>query len=323
MAKGTRFTQEMIDAYLEAGQWTRETLSELWDRNAQKYPDNEAVVDSRTRLTWAQARQWINRLALGLLEAGLKKDDMVVMQLPNCVELMVLIVACEKAGLLSLPVLRTFRHNEMSYILNHVQAAGVVIPSEFRGFDYFNMIRTIQQDAKKLDHIYFVGDKAPEGYQCIAELAARPIEKQYPADYLKQRTCPSTEVSLVVNTSGSTGFPKFVEYPIAARFCSAKGRVIKYRYTHEDTFGIFGAGIGTAISAYFAAPLVGSKVIMMEHFDAEEALRLVEREGITLIGSAPAILTMMVRHPNFDKYDMSSLRLVESGGAPLPYEAGL
>ena len=151
MAKATRFTRQMIDQYLQSGEWTTETLSELWDRNAEKYPDKEALVDSQTRLTWGEAKKWIDCLALGFLEAGLKKDDMIVMQLPNCVELMVLIVACEKAGLLSLPVLRTYRHNEMNYILKHVNAAAVVIPIEFRGFDYFDMVRQIQRDVNSLN----------------------------------------------------------------------------------------------------------------------------------------------------------------------------
>lgn len=322
MAKATRYTPQMIEQYLQSGEWTRETLSELWDRNAERYPDREALVDSQTRLTWGTAKKWIDRLALGLLEAGLKKDDMVVLQLPNCVELMVLIVACEKAGLLSLPVLRTFRHNEMQYIIEHVHAAAVVIPSEFRGFDYYTMIKDIQQNVDTLKHIFFCGNQTPAGYRTITEMVAKPWEERYPRDFLADKTCPATEVSLVVSTSGTTGFPKFVEYPISARFCSAKGRVRKYHYTAEDTFGIFGAGIGTAISAYFAAPLAGSKIVMMEHFDAEAALKLVQDERISVIGSAPAILIMMVRHPDFDKYDLSSLRLVESGGAPLSYEDG-
>ncbi len=322
MAKATLYTPHLIDRYLQSGEWTRETLSEIWDRNAERYSDNEAVVDSQTRLTWGQAKKWIDRLALSLLEAGLKKDDLVVLQLPNCVELMVLIVACEKAGLLSLPVLRTFRHNEMDYIIRHVHAAAVVIPIEFRGFDYFAMIRAIQRNADRLKHVFFCGADAPDGYETIAAMAADPVEERYPRNFLADKTCPPTDVSLVVSTSGTTGFPKFVEYPIAARFCSARGRVKKYHYTTEDTFGIFGAGIGTAISAYFAAPLAGAKIVMMEHFEAEAALKLVQDERISVIGAAPAILTMMVRHPDFAKYDLSSLRLVESAGAPLPYEDG-
>src|SRR3972149_11389122 len=124
MAKPVRFTAEMFAHYEKVGYWTRETLADFWDKNAAQYPDCEALVDARRRLTWAQAKKWIDRIALSLLEMGFKKDDMLVVQLPNCVELALLRVAAEKASLLCAPVLRTFRHKEMEYILGRTEAAG-------------------------------------------------------------------------------------------------------------------------------------------------------------------------------------------------------
>ena len=128
MAKTIRYDREMFREYREKGYWDATTLADVWDRNAQDYPDDEAIVDSQTRLAWGDAKTWIDRLALGFLELGYKRDDMIVVQLPNSVELCLLRVACEKAGLLCLPVLRTWRHREMEYVLKQVEAAGVVIP---------------------------------------------------------------------------------------------------------------------------------------------------------------------------------------------------
>jgi non-ribosomal peptide synthetase component E (peptide arylation enzyme) len=101
VAKATRYTPEMIEEYTRKGYWQPTTLSELWDRNARDYPDKEAIVDSRTRLTWSQSKQWIDRLALSLLELGFKKDDMLCVQLPNSVELCLLRVrwSISSAGL--------------------------------------------------------------------------------------------------------------------------------------------------------------------------------------------------------------------------------
>ena len=117
MSRPSRYTQDMMDQYVRSGQWTLVSWPEVWDKNARDFPDNEAIVDSRVRLTWAQAKQWIDRLALGLLELGFKKDEIIVIQLPNSVELAMLRLACEKAGILCAPVLRTLRHREMEYIL--------------------------------------------------------------------------------------------------------------------------------------------------------------------------------------------------------------
>ena len=70
MAKPTLYTPEMVDKYVKMGYWSSETLSDLWDQNARDYPHKEAIVDSKTRLTWAMAKQQIDRLALGILELG-------------------------------------------------------------------------------------------------------------------------------------------------------------------------------------------------------------------------------------------------------------
>lgn len=98
MAKPTRYTSEMFEQYRRAGYWKTTTPSDIWHSNGRNYPDREAVVDSNTRVTWRQADQWIDRVALGFLELGMKKDDMIVIQLPNSVELCLLRVACERAG---------------------------------------------------------------------------------------------------------------------------------------------------------------------------------------------------------------------------------
>ncbi|MDZ4246518.1 MAG: o-succinylbenzoate--CoA ligase, partial [Dehalococcoidia bacterium] len=70
MAKPVRITVAMVRENKDKGIWSDATISDFWDKNAELYPDKEAVVDSKTRLTWAEARVWIDRLALGLLELG-------------------------------------------------------------------------------------------------------------------------------------------------------------------------------------------------------------------------------------------------------------
>ena len=77
MAKGTRYTEEMVREYLEKGFWTRELTVDFWDRNALRYPTQEALVDSKTRVTWLQAKRQIDRIAFGLIDLGFKRDDVL------------------------------------------------------------------------------------------------------------------------------------------------------------------------------------------------------------------------------------------------------
>lgn len=324
MARPSRFTPEMYEEYTKRGYWKSTTFADLWDNNARRYPDREAIVDSRNRLTWAQARLWIDRLAIGLLELGFKKDDTLVIQLPNSVELTLLRVAAEKAGILSLPILRTLRHNEVAYILKVLEALGIVVPWEFRDFNYIDMLEELRPDLPKLKHIFVSGDRVPPGAISIQEMVLEPLEKKCPHDYLHDKKMPWDEFSTVAHTSGTTGFPKFVEYPICSTMALGVATVRAYGLSDADTVAALSpAAFGPSLIAHTCAPISGSKIIMMEHFDPEAALQLIEKEKVTAIGVVPAQLAMMVAHPNFDRYNLSSLRLIRCTGAPLAYHIGV
>ncbi len=324
MAKPTRYTPEMEKEYLGKGYWTRTTFAEVWDRNAREFPDKEAVVDSRTRITWGQAKVWIDRLALGFLDMGFKKDELIVLQLPNSVELNILRVAAEKAGLLSLPIMRTFRHKEVEYILQYTGAKGIVTPVEFRDFNYLDMLAEIRGNAPALKHIFTVGDKIVPGVPSVSQMTETPIEKKYPANYLKKTSTPFNEYSLVFLTSGTTGLPKFVENPICSIMCREKWLSENFKFTKDDIFAIVAPTAGGSNGrAYCSTPLVAGKIANLEKFEAEDALKLIEKERITIFPAVPAMLTMMLRHPNFGKYDLSSLRLISSMGSVLPYAIGM
>jgi len=89
-----RYTDEMVKEYLDKGYWTKMTYADLFERNAKEYPNKEAFVDdSGNKFTWAEANQAINRLALKLAELGFNKDDTLMIQLPNRVEIILLRVA--------------------------------------------------------------------------------------------------------------------------------------------------------------------------------------------------------------------------------------
>ncbi len=309
MAKATLFTEETIRKYTGQGIWTAETLSDLYENNARKYPDREGLVDSVHRLTWYQANQWIDRLALGFLDLGMKKDEMLVIQLPNMVEVPLIRVACEKAGLLCLQSLRTYRHAEMGHILKNLDATGVVIPWEYRGFDHFQMVQDLRKDLPRLKFILVPGDKIPPGAISLKKMVERPIEKEYPAGKLRKTRTPSTEFSLVVHTTGTTGFPKFVEYPACTRVHQWKINADVFGLTKDDIFAVIGpAPGGPNFPAYTGGPLKAAKIVMLEKFDAEESLKLIDREKCTIVCVVPAQLAMMVQHSNRDKYSYKSVR---------------
>jgi non-ribosomal peptide synthetase component E (peptide arylation enzyme) len=324
MAKPTRYTPQLIEEYTRRGFWEDTTFSKICDQNARDFPNKEALVDSRTRLTWAQVKQQMDRLALKFLEMGFKRNEMIVIQLPNCVELWILRVACEKAGLLCLPVVRTLRHREMEHILSYTGAVGLVIPWQFRGFDYYEMIQELRPALPNLKHLFVAGDRVPEEAISLDKMLQEPLEEVYPLESLNGTRCPATEFSLVLLTTGSTGLPKFLENPICARLLYTRYLDRLCRFTSDDIFAaVVPGGGGSNMPIYFNAPLLAAKVVMLEHFDPEEALKLIERERATIIPVTPAVLAKLIRHPNFGHYNLSSVRLIYSTGAPLPYQMGM
>lgn len=320
MAKSSRLTREQIEEYTRKGYWAPPTLPDFWERNARDYPDREALVDSRRRLTWAQGNLLANRLALGLLDLGFQRGDLLAVQLPNSIELYLLRLACEKVGLLCLQALRSLRHREMEHVLGFGEAKGVVIPWRFRDFDHWEMVQELKPHLPHLKYVFAVGEPVPPGAMSLETMLQTPIEKKYPADYLRGRKCPYDEFSLVGHTTGTTGMPKMVELILGGIMYLSRLHNEDVGLTSDDVFGIIGpAAHGPNIPAYYGAAQKAAKIVMLEAFDAEAALKLIQREKITATGIVPTILAMMLEHPDFHKYDLTSLRLVICAGSSLPY----
>jgi len=323
--KPIRFTQGMIDDYVSAGHWDSSLISDSWDQNAVLYPDSEAIVEENSRLTWAEAKKQIDRIAAVLIDLGIKRDERIAIQLYNCAELFTFRLACEKAGIVAVTLLPNFRQAEVRAILNHTEAVGIVIPFEFRGFNYFSMIQEIKSDTPSLRHIFVIGNDVPEGAISVKELAESPLGGKYSPDYFQKTRFSAFETFQIATTTGTTGMPKCVEFVSSVRQCT--GRVIakRLKITEDDVVGAFAPVIagGCFNEVYRAAPLMGARIAVAKYFTPEEILALIERERVTIIATVPSVLIRILEYPDFEKYDVSSLRIVKYGGAALPYDQAL
>ena len=145
MSKPTRMPQEMVREYLEQGFWSPDTMVCAVERHAAGIPDRESMSDARSRLTWAQVNEKSDLLASGLLQLGLQRDDLVLIQLPNGVENLLVRIALKKAGLLSAFAPIMWRQSEMGPMLRYLDPKAVLLVDEFRGFDYLAMMASIQE----------------------------------------------------------------------------------------------------------------------------------------------------------------------------------
>lgn len=319
MARPSRLTKEVIESYFSLGLWQRKTVSDHWDQNAILNPKDIAVSDRERRLSWAEAKLWTDRTALALIHLGLRRDELLVIQLPNCAELPLLRVACEKAGVLCLPVSPTLRHSEMRHCLRHTEASALVVPALYRSFNYAEMARELQGELPHLRYIVVAGEDVPPGALSLRELTGYPWEEKLSLQALATRRYRSDEVSLINSTTGSTGPPKFAEYTAAARLLYGRGYVEVFGLRRQDVLAALSpAAGGPNIPVYFAAPQIGARIVLLSHFEPEAALELIEKESVTVACLVPAQLALLTRQPRLGRYDLSSVRFWLSVGAPLP-----
>ena len=321
--KPIRYKQEMVDEFIREGYWTRELFFDFWERNAREYGDREALVDSKYRVTWAEAKKLVDAIAFTWVQMDIPRSSRIIIQSPNSVYGFLARIAAERAGLISLTVYPYLRERELTYMLEKTEAAAVVILHEYRNFNYLGMYRELQTKFPHLAKIFLFDDEvpedAPQGTYSLTKLAQAAAQKPIDEDVLKARRLdPIWDVALLTTTSGTTGIPKLVEWPAAPRVCTSKGRVSIWGLTDRDiTMAIAPhAGGAAGTLTYFAAPLAGAKTVMLEEFDPDAALALIEKEKATAIGVVPTHLVRMLE-VDTAKYDLSSLRFIRSAGGYL------
>lgn len=316
--KPTRYADSMSQRAREY--FDHITWQEIWDLNAKKYPGDEALVTTQSRVTWAEARKWTDRVALGLIELGLKKDDVVGLQLPNIPEAIMLRTALRKAGLVGFVAAPGLREWEMEQILPRIGARGFAVLPEFGGRDYLKGIREIQPRLPRLEYIFTVGEDTPQGTISLKQMSQQPLEERFPAGTLAKRWIGRFDVHEVWTTSGTTGMPKILE-SLNHTYPSGMQRAEVWKLNHDDRCLLLTPHSGgVAVLCFNSAFALGARLVMQPSFDAEGAMKLIETEKITFAVAVPAQLEMMVNHPNLGKYDLSSLRVVCYSGAVLSPE---
>ncbi|MBN2125769.1 MAG: AMP-binding protein [Deltaproteobacteria bacterium] len=320
MAKSIRFTDTVISAFVQAGFWTPHLTVDFWDRNAALHPEKEALVDSGTRLTWVEAKTRIDRLAIQLIQMGFQRDEIIMAQLYNSVELVLLRLACEKAGLLLAIVPPAFRQNELEAVLGKVRAKGACFPCDPGGFDYLGIYDHLRPRVSSLEYLFGVGQDVSPGIFSVREMALRSVEKDFDVHDLDRFKFEPFGFEEIMTTSGTTGTPKCVEWADCVRLAHARVAIERLRLSQEDVICAFSpsTGAATELLAYRCPAQVSAKTIMLEHFSPEAACAMIQKERITAAGIVPAMIARLLRFPHIDQYDLTSLRLLLNTAALLP-----
>ena len=299
------------------------TAADFCDLHAQKIGNREALVDHTRRLSWSQVKDLSDRLALGFLRLGLQRDDRILVQLPNVSALFLTRLACEKAGLRLITVTTTFRRAELESIIRFTRPAAAIILREHRGFNHHELLENVR--TPELKHLLAAGGDVPSGALSLEEMFSVPVEKNGGAEKLQKTRYTILDVCQIATTSGSTGIPKCVEVPLYTRLLTGCIHFKRFGLDSQDTLAAVTSIVsGTADAlAYNGACQTGARVVLLDHFSAEETCAVLEEERVTAIPLVPTMMTRLLALPDLSRYDLSSLQVVVSHGSFLPYALGL
>ena len=294
------------------------STADLCDRNAHRFPKKEALVDHRRRLTWREVWVLSNKLALTLRELGLSQSRPLLVQLPNCVELFLARLACEKAGVGCVTVSPLFRAAELKQILHHTQPGAALSLRFYRGVDIPQLIQEAGYAAAM--EFLIVGDDVPRGAISVDELFKESIDLEEAERILKTSRLGPLEGCQIATTSGSTGLPKCVDVRIYTRLLTGAIQARRFDLTQSDTIAPLAPIISGTSEAlgYFAVALLGARAFLIDRFGSEEVLHCVVEEKVTFLCLVPTMLAKMASLVEKLKPETKSLKGIVSYGSLLP-----
>ncbi len=315
-----RFPPEFAARYRAKGYWEDRSLRETFDGVFSKYAERLAVIDRDRYVTYAQINERATRLALNLLDEGLKPLDRIVMQLPNVAEFVYLYFALQKIGCIPIMALPTHRYREINQFVELSDAVACATPDRARDFDYTKLIHRVRAAQRTLRLGIILGD-APEGFLSLTELIER--ESNRSADELKTISIDAEDPALFQLSGGTTGVPKLI--PRTHN---------DYVYNSKAAVGVTAVGpdsvlldvLPLAHNLPLACPglqgflLRGGKVVLSTSTRAADLFPLIERHRVTHIHVVPALLIRWINDPLIEKFDFSSLEVIQSGGQRLQPE---
>ncbi len=308
------FPPEFAKRYRQKGYWRDQSLAGEFAPAFERYADRTAVIDRDARFTYAEVDRVSDRLALNLLEAGLVPLDRVVVQLPNVIEFVFLYFALQKIGCIPIAALVTHRFLEVSQFAKLSGAAACVTPDRYGDFDFREMVRRVRSETPSV-RLGIVLGEASAGFLSLADLISREPKKR-PEDLRALKIDP-TDPAIFQLSGGTTGVPKLIprthnDYAynsrIAAKVCGVTGDsvlLLALPIAHN---------LPLACPGLQGTMLQGGKVVLSASTRPEDLFGLIERHRITHLKVVPALLIRLINDPAIGKYDLSSLRVIQSGG---------
>ncbi len=309
----------------------------------EQFPSNEALVcrPQRRRLTYSELAREVDRLALGLLAMGVARGDRVGIWSTNNLEWVLLQLATARIGAILVTINPAYRPRELEHALRRSDVQVLFAIPAFRSSDYVGMLlqlipelraqsggRIESEQFTALRHVVLYDPAAPDetfrpepGFRIWPEVTGGAAD--IAAERL-DRIGASLDFDDPINiqyTSGTTGLPKAVVLSHHSILNNAYFSARAMHFTAEDRLCIavpFYHCFGMVLANLLCFSVGACAVVACEHFDADAVLEASEHERCTALHGVPTMFIAELEHPEFPRFDLSSLRTGIMAGAPCP-----
>jgi non-ribosomal peptide synthetase component E (peptide arylation enzyme) len=307
-------SKDQIKAYTGKGCWVSRTLIEDFEHNARQMPDRTAVVDPLNkeallgeppdRVTYADFARAVDGTATALMASGIGKDDIVLVQLPNCWELAMLYLAIAKTGAVISPAPLLWRSKELTYVAELTEAKAMITVEIFHNFDHLSMAKEIQQKIPSLKHLFSYAD-------------LRQMTEETPDPRLNSVPLDANDIFTICWTSGTEAQPKGCplshnNWRCQSELAVAGGMQPKDVLLTAGPLVNMGA-VGTVLVPWL---ILGGTIVLHHPFEPKLLLQQLVEEKVNYTLLVPAVLNLILKHPEVANFDLSAIRTITVGSAP-------
>jgi len=272
-------------------------------------PDRVAIVFEGKRYTFSRLNKRVDRLANAFLKLGIGKGDRLAMLQVNCNQFVEAYFAAAKLGAIYVPLNFRAKENELTYMLNTAEASILLI-----GERYIELVTSLRSNLTSVGHFISI-ESRHDGMlyyeDMITSSAADEVVTEIDDD----------DTTILLYTAGTTGFPKgvmlshnsFTVY-VLENVTPADPELEERNILTVPLYHVAG------IQAMMAAIYGGRTLVMERQFEAKEWMELVENEKANRAMMIPTMLKQLIDHPEFGEHDLSSLKVITYGAAPMSLE---
>eukprot|EP01111_Echinosteliopsis_oligospora_P007429 TRINITY_DN2243_c0_g1_i1.p1 TRINITY_DN2243_c0_g1~~TRINITY_DN2243_c0_g1_i1.p1 ORF type:complete len:529 (+),score=129.98 TRINITY_DN2243_c0_g1_i1:120-1706(+) len=292
-----------------------QSLGSVLEQQTAKYLHKSFLFWNDEEVSYLEFNARVNRVANALLSVGVKSGDMVGLLSPNCPEFLYTFFACFKIGCVVVPVNALLKAEEIQYALEN---SGCVVLIATHGFA--SAIDSIRHQLPLLRHIWYIGDDSNIESR-RKDISLSDVMLRSPSHNPRLPIDPS-QIASIIYTSGTTGKPKGVMLTHSNYYHNSGQTAYHFKVTENDRLLCFLPlfHVNAQIVSLLCSLRVGASFVLMPKFSPAHMLPAIAKYKVTSFSAVPAIYSILNSLPDYDQYDLSSLRFCICGAAPMPIE---